>query len=269
MFSKRLRIHSLYVVAWSVLITGGIFAQTQVPSATQTTSTAISATGKTVPPKPEIQVTREKMDNCSSAIDMTVDVDSETPIDLKRISVRLPSAYVIGNRPKEIEIPLGDQLDINPPNGNSYSGHVADETKWYQALPPLSFHKTLEAVVKVDYVDPTTARLRSQEATVALPVEAPISTVFVGAVLGVFAFFVLAWGFGKVSAGAITLTPKSLVVALFATCVAVALASFSSANLIPLPVNVDLKDSAGGFVVGLAWPALQKTILEKVFPAMK
>jgi CHASE2 domain-containing sensor protein len=106
-------------------------------------------------------------------------------------------------------------------------------------------------------------RERTVTEKLPLKVEAPPLTVFVGGIIGVMAWFLVAAALRRRMSG------KSFAIAVIATLVVITLARFSASNFIPLPVTVDLKDSAAGFVVGLTWPITQKTILEKVFPKLK
>jgi hypothetical protein len=211
---------------------------------------------------PQLNVARDGMDDCTSSLDLTITVSSDKPVDIRRLVVKLPSAYTHEDRDASTEIDIGDQRDVNPDLDRTFEQHY-DALAWYFGLWPISFHKTLSGIAQLEYRDAVSGVTRTMTQPFALPVEAPMSAVFVGGVIGVGVWLLLAFGFRK------PLTFRGTALALAITLLALACARFSATNVLPLPIAVELKDSFAGFVVGLLWPTLQKGLVSKVFAPLR
>lgn len=201
------------------------------------------------------------MDDCTSPMDVSITISSETPIGVEALSIKLPSAYVHGKRNAETDVWFGEQVDVNPDLSRTYSIQLP-RLPWYYGLLPISFHKSLTAFAHVEYKDAVTGRIGTAEEPFDLPVEAPTSAIFIGGVLGVILWVLLAWGLKT------PMSTRGTLVGVAITLFVLACARFTAANLIPLPITIDLKDSFAGLLVGIMWPTAQKTVLSKVFPTL-
>src|SRR5947209_630316 len=112
--SQRLRVR---VSACVITLVAGVSSPlpAQAPSSASTTTAATAAVqAKRLASKPDIDPTLADIDDCSSALDIDINVDSDQPVDITRLSVILPPAYVIGGRDRDVEVPLDDQRDLTP-----------------------------------------------------------------------------------------------------------------------------------------------------------
>jgi hypothetical protein len=250
------------LAVWLTLLVSAAYAQDETTS-TPADAGALApqeADEKPEDIKVEVTVTRSDMDDFTSQADVTVWIHSNVPINLQSITLALPSPYVYDGRNATTPVDLNNLYEVDPGRRREYHASL-EPIPWYFGIVPMSFRKKLDAKIVAVYKLPDDPGEQTATGAVDLPVAGPFSGVLVGAVIGVTTIYVIMFARRRRSW-------KDYAVGLIGTVVVIALARFTTTDVIALPVAIELRDSAAGFLIGLLCQSIEDPLVKRFFPKL-